>query len=267
MDDYAVEAVIHLAACAYVGESVENPRKYYRNNVSASLAFVDTLIEAGISKIVYSSTCAVYGNASARPIREDDVQLPVNPYGESKLLLERALRWFDNAYRVRSVSLRYFNAAGADPEGEIGESHDPETHLIPLVIQTALGLRESVSVFGRDYPTSDGSAVRDYTHVADLAAAHVLSLGYLFGGGKSLAINLGTGSGHSVLEVIDMVEKVSGRAVTAKYLPRLARRSCQPDRLCERCRIAAGLAPCLPCAGNRSRTCVAVALPRNELNP
>jgi UDP-arabinose 4-epimerase len=220
LDKHAIEGVIHLAACAYVGESVENPRKYYRNNVTGSLAFLDALVDHGIDKIVFSSTCAVYGHASERPIDESDPHQPVNPYGESKLFIERALRWLGAAHQLKSVCLRYFNAAGADPEGDVGEAHDPETHIVPLIIQTALGLRDHVSVFGRDYPTADGSAVRDYTHVADLAMAHVLALNYLFQGGASLAVNLGTGRGHSVLEVIEMVERVSVRPVAAKYLPR-----------------------------------------------
>jgi UDP-glucose-4-epimerase GalE len=220
VDRYSIEGVIHLAACAYVGESIENPRKYYRNNVVASLAFLDALVAAGVGRIVFSSTCAVYGDASARPIEESDQQLPVNPYGETKLFIERSLGWLDSAHKLRSVSLRYFNAGGADPNGDIGEAHNPETHIIPLAIQAALGKREGICVFGSDYPTRDGSAVRDYTHVTDLAAAHTLAMKYLFEGGATVAVNLGTGKGHTVTEVIETVRAVSGRPVAVKLLPR-----------------------------------------------
>jgi UDP-arabinose 4-epimerase len=201
---------------------VENPRKYYRNNVAGSLSFLDALVEHGLDKIVFSSTCAVYGDPADTLVRESDPLQPLSPYGDSKLFIERALRWLDSAHRLRSVCLRYFNAAGADSDGEIGEAHDPETHIIPLVIQVALGQREAISVFGIDYPTADGSAVRDFIHVADLARAHVLALGHLFDGGNSVAVNLGTGLGHSVLDVIGMVKKVSGRPVPVKFLPRRA---------------------------------------------
>ncbi len=210
---YDVQAVIHLAASAYVGESVVNPRKYYRNNVVGSLALFDGLLEAGIDKIVFSSSCAVYGDSLRPVIDETHTLQPVNPYGETKLFVERVLHGLGVAHGLKSVCLRYFNASGADPEGEIGESHDPETHLVPIVVQAALGINQGVSVFGTDYATDDGSAVRDYTHVADLARAHVLGLRYLFSGGGNVASNLGTGRGHSVLDVIRAVERVSGRHV------------------------------------------------------
>jgi UDP-arabinose 4-epimerase len=232
---YHVVAAIHLAASAYVGESVENPRKYYRNNVVESLNFFDALLSSGIDKVVFSSTCAVYGNVTCTTIDEAQNQKPVNPYGETKLFVERALHGLDVAHGLKSIRLRYFNAAGADPDGEIGEAHDPETHLIPLVIDAALGLRESVAVFGVDYPTEDGSAVRDYTHVYDLARAHVLALRSLFAGGQSQALNLGTGNGHSVLDIIKMVEVISG-AVVPKQIG--LRRHGDPPRLVASARAA-----------------------------
>jgi UDP-glucose-4-epimerase GalE len=222
VEKYRIEAAIHLAACAYVGESVENPRKYYRNNVIGSLRLLDALIESGVRHVVFSSTCAVYGNSECLAIDESHTQEPVNPYGESKMFVERALRSLDAPHAVKSVCLRYFNAAGADPEGEIGESHDPETHLIPLILQTASGLRDAVSVYGTDYATPDGSAVRDYTHVSDLARAHVLAVRYLSAGGNSAALNLGTGTGHSVLDVVRSVKNISGCPVRTEYLPRRA---------------------------------------------
>jgi UDP-glucose-4-epimerase GalE len=208
-----IEAVVHFAANAYVGESMQHPRKYFDNNVVNSLNLLNAALECGVRNIVFSSSCATYGNPKSLPIDENHPQVPVNPYGDSKLFIERVLRWYGEAHGVRSVSLRYFNAAGADPEGEIGEDHDPETHLIPLVIQAASGLSEDVKVFGTDYSTDDGTAVRDYVHVADLADAHVKALGYLESGGASTALNLGTGCGHSVREVIQSVEHVTGNTV------------------------------------------------------
>ena len=216
---YQVGAVLHFAAFAYVGESVADPALYYRNNLIGSLALLDAMRETGVGRIVFSSTCATYGIPEAVPIPESARQSPVNPYGETKLAVERALRWYE-AHGLRSVALRYFNAAGADRDGEIGERHEPETHLIPLVLEAALGERPFVEVYGTDYPTPDGTAIRDYVHVEDLAAAHVAALEHLAAGGESLALNLGTGSGHSVREVIAVGERVSGRTVPCRAAPR-----------------------------------------------
>jgi UDP-arabinose 4-epimerase len=213
MRKYQVQAVMHFAASAYVNESMTDPIGYFRNNVENSLNLLEAQVEVGVKHIIFSSTCATYGVPQTLLIGEDNVQNPVNPYGESKRFVERMLYWFGQAYGLGWVALRYFNAAGADADGEIGELHEPETHLIPLVIQSALGLRSKVTVFGTDYPTPDGTAVRDYIHVDDLAAAHVLALKHLLGGGTNLALNLGTGKGHSVREVIETVERISGRPV------------------------------------------------------
>jgi UDP-arabinose 4-epimerase len=218
--EHRVTAVMHFAAYAYVGESVGNPSLYYRNNLCGTLSLLEAMRETGVVEIVFSSTCATYGTTDAIPIRETAPQNPVNPYGETKLAIERALRWFGQAYAMRSVSLRYFNAAGADPEGEIGEDHEPETHLVPLVLQAALGQRPAIEIYGTDYPTPDGTAIRDYIHVDDLADAHVRALERLRAGGASIALNLGTGRGHSVREVIAAAEAVSGRRVPARDSPR-----------------------------------------------
>jgi UDP-arabinose 4-epimerase len=220
--DHGVQSVMHFASYAYVGESVQNPRKYLRSNTANSLNLLDAMVEEKVRHIVFSSTCATYGVPLSVPIREDHPQNPVNPYGESKRFIERALQWYGQAYGLSWVALRYFNAAGADPDGEIGEEHDPETHLIPLVIGAALGSLSQVEIFGLDYPTEDGTAVRDYIHVADLADAHVRALRYLASGEPSIALNLGTGRGHSVREVVQAVERVSGRRVSAREAPRRA---------------------------------------------
>ncbi|HEY1798134.1 MAG TPA: UDP-glucose 4-epimerase GalE [Stellaceae bacterium] len=222
MRQHSVTAVMHFAAFAYVGESVADPELYYRNNVMGTLNLLAAMREAGIGSIVFSSTCAVYGEPDEIPMRETLPLAPVNPYGETKLAIERALRWYSGAYGIRYAALRYFNAAGADPEGEIGEAHDPETHVIPLAIRAALGQAGPIGVFGTDYPTADGSAVRDYIHVTDLADAHVRAFQYLEKGGDSAAINLGTGSGSSVLELIASIERVSGRKVPHNRGPRRA---------------------------------------------
>ena len=203
------DAVMHFAAYAYVGESVREPRKYFQNNVREALTLLNTALDSGIRAFIFSSTCATYGIPATMPIAEDTPQQPVNPYGASKLFLEHALRGYDAAYGMRSVSLRYFNAAGADENGEIGELHEPETHLIPCALQAAAGWRPEIEIFGDDYPTPDGTCIRDYIHVSDLAEAHVAALEYLQGGGRSIALNLGTGLGHSVKEVIAMVEQVT----------------------------------------------------------
>jgi UDP-glucose-4-epimerase GalE len=211
---------MHFAAYAYVGESVGNPALYYRNNLSGSLSLLEAMRETRVGEIVFSSTCAIYGTPDAVPIRETAPQNPVNPYGETKRAIERALHWYGQAYAIRSASLRYFNAAGADGEGEIGEDHEPETHLIPLVLGAALGRRPAIEVFGTDYPTPDGTAIRDYIHVDDLADAHLRALERLRSGGASIALNLGSGEGHSVREVIAAAVAVSGRKIAVRDAPR-----------------------------------------------
>ncbi len=220
--DHQIEAVIHFAANAYVGESMQNPAKYFRNNVANMLNLLEAQHESGVKHIVFSSSCTTYGIPERVPISEDFPQSAISPYGESKLMGEKMLKWFGECYGLGWVALRYFNASGADPEGEIGEVHDPETHLIPLVIDAALGKRPPVRIFGTDYPTPDGTAIRDYIHVMDLADAHVRALQYLLEGGESTAFNLGTGHGHSVREVITAVEQVGGRKVPAEEAPRRA---------------------------------------------
>lgn len=206
-------AIVHFAAFAYVGESVTNPGKYYRNNVAGSLSLIDAAIRNGIRPFVFSSTCATYGTPSKLPISEDMPQNPINPYGASKLMVERILDDFSRAHNFAYCALRYFNASGGDPDGEIGEDHDPETHLIPLVLDAASGKRPNVTVFGNDYETPDGTCIRDYIHVSDLASAHVLAVKALLEGAPSQKLNLGLGYGFSVLEVIRAVERVTGLAV------------------------------------------------------
>ena len=208
---YPINAVMHFAAYAYVGESVAEPEKYYYNNVANTLNLLHVMREHGCNKIVFSSTCATYGEPERLPITEDMPQNPVNPYGMTKLTVERILRDYNRAYGLKYVALRYFNAAGADPEGEIGESHTPETHIIPLVLDAAGGQREDIKVFGTDYCTPDGSCVRDYIHVTDLADAHLLALEYLDSGGESGCFNLGNEIGTSVLELVAATRRVTGR--------------------------------------------------------
>ncbi len=212
---YKIAAVMHFAAYAYVGESVSDPAKYYQNNVTGTLTLLEAMNAAGVKNFVFSSTCASYGVPKTNPIPEDHPQDPINPYGRSKYMVEQILDDFDHAYDLRSVRFRYFNACGADPEGRLGEDHNPETHLIPLVLQTALGKRDSISIFGTDYPTPDGTCVRDYIHVTDLADAHVLGLKYLLNGGETAIFNLGNGNGFSVREVIDVARQVTGRDIPA----------------------------------------------------
>ena len=207
------DAVMHFAAYAYVGESVSDPGKYYRNNVSGTLTLLETMVAFKISKIVFSSTCATYGVPESTPILESAAQNPINPYGFTTLVVERILKDFDRAHELKSVIFRYFNAAGADPQGRLGEDHMPETHLIPLVLMTALGKRDSISIFGTDYPTPDGTCIRDYIHVSDLASAHVLGIDYLLQGGDSNIFNLGNGQGFSVREVIDTAKAVTERPI------------------------------------------------------
>jgi UDP-glucose-4-epimerase GalE len=214
-----IEAVMHFAASAYVGESMVDPRKYFRNNVVNTLGLLDGMLAVGVTRIVFSSTCATYGIPEQLPLTEEHPQKPVNPYGESKLFIEKMLGWYAPAYGFIYAALRYFNAAGADPDRQLGEAHFPETHLIPLVIEAALGRRDTVDIFGTDYPTPDGTAVRDYIHVTDLARAHVLALRQLCAG-NSVLLNLGTGRGYSVREVISAVQTVAGRTVPARETPR-----------------------------------------------
>jgi UDP-glucose-4-epimerase GalE len=206
-------AVMHFAAHAYVGESVDNPRKYFRNNVEAALTLLNATIDAGVHTLVFSSSCAVYGVPSKIPITEDVPRQPINPYGVSKLFFENALEAYERAYGLRSVRLRYFNVAGADESGELGELHDPETHLIPLALAAAAGTGPELQVFGTDYPTPDGTCIRDYIHVSDLAEAHVLALQYLINGGTPVALNLGTSEGSSIRQVMAAVESVTGNRV------------------------------------------------------
>src|SRR4028118_688888 len=208
-------AVMHFAAYAYVGESVSQPAKYYRNNVVGTLTLLEAMRDAEIKNFVFSSTCATYGVPEQIPITENQPQQPINPYGMTKLMVEQMLNDFDHAYDLRSVRFRYFNAAGADPQGRLGEDHAPETHLIPLVLMAAMGKRESISVFGTDYDTPDGTCIRDYIHVSDLAQAHILGLEYLLNGGKSDFFNLGNGGGFSVKEVIEAARQVTGKEIKA----------------------------------------------------
>lgn len=214
------DAIMHFAAHAYVGESVTNPRKYFRNNVEGGLSLLNAAIDAGVKKIIFSSTCAVYGVPASVPIEENSPRQPVNPYGVTKLFFEQALEAYDRAYGLQYASLRYFNAAGADESGEIGEMHNPETHLIPLAMDAAAGTGSELRVFGSDYPTPDGTCIRDYIHVNDLASAHVKALEHLTAGKGSFAVNVGTGRGYSVQEVISAVEKVSGKRVPHTIGPR-----------------------------------------------
>jgi UDP-glucose-4-epimerase GalE len=223
-----IDAVMHFAASAYVGESMIQPAKYFQNNVVNTLVLLDAMREAGVKDVVFSSTCATFGNPIYLPIDEAHPQTPVNPYGESKVFIEKVLRWYGEAYGLRWIVLRYFNAAGADTEGEIGEAHDPEPHIVPLVLQAARGDRPHVTIFGTDYGTPDGTAVRDYIHVEDLAQAHILAIRHLAEGGQSDAFNLGTGQGHSVRELVTAVEKCSGRRVP---VVEQSRRPGDPERL------------------------------------
>jgi UDP-arabinose 4-epimerase len=220
LKEVCAQAAIHFAAHAYVGESVLHPRKYFDNNVSKTLILFDTLLEAGIAKVVFSSSCATYGVPQELPIAEDHPQEPINPYGASKLFVEKILHWYERAYGMHYTNLRYFNAAGADLDGEIGEDHIPETHLIPLVIAAAQGTKPALEIFGTDYDTADGTPVRDYVHVCDLATAHVNALDRLLAGEQSASLNLGSGSGHSIRDVISVVEAVSGKAVPVVEGPR-----------------------------------------------
>lgn len=212
---FPIKAVMHFSAFAYVGESVLEPAKYYQNNVANTLNLLEVMRGFDVRYFIFSSTCATYGIPEKIPITEDHPQKPISPYGRSKLMIEQILKDYDIAYGIKHINLRYFNAAGADPDGEIGEWHKPETHLIPLVLDVAIGKRQDVKIFGTDYDTPDGTCIRDYIHVTDLAEAHILALEYLLNGGKSESFNFGNGNGFSVREVIQTAEKVTGKKVTA----------------------------------------------------
>lgn len=241
--DNQIEAVIHFAAHSLVGESMQNPAKYYQNNVFGTLCLLEKMNEYGVKKIVFSSTAATYGEPENVPILESDRTLPTNAYGETKLAMEKMMRWFDTAHQIKFVSLRYFNAAGAHASGRIGEDHTPETHLIPIILQVALGQRPHISIFGDDYATSDGTCIRDYIHVTDLADAHILAVEKLRNGGESSVYNLGNGTGFSVKEVIDIAREVTGHPIPAVVE---ARRSGDPAALVassERARAELGWKP------------------------
>lgn len=225
---YQPEAVMHFASFIQVGESVRKPDIYYRNNVTNTLNLLDTMLQFNVKKFIFSSTAAVFGEPDYVPIDEAHPNRPLNPYGRSKWMIEQVLADYDKAFDLRSVCLRYFNAAGADPEGQLGERHDPETHLIPLILQAASGRRDNIHVFGRDYDTPDGTCIRDYIHIVDLCSAHLAALEYLNQGGGSDRFNLGNGAGFSVQEVIDAVQTVSGKTVT---VINAARREGDPARL------------------------------------
>ena len=215
-----IDAVIHFAAFSLVGESVTNPLKYYENNLYGTKVLLQAMIDNNVDKIVFSSTAATYGEPENIPILESDRTCPTNPYGETKLAMEKMMKWSANAYQLRYVSLRYFNACGAHKSGKLGEAHNPESHLIPLVLQVPNGKRESVSIYGTDYDTPDGTCIRDYIHVTDLAKAHILAVEYLMKGGESNVFNLGNGVGYSVREVIETARKVTGHPIPAVEIPR-----------------------------------------------
>ncbi len=219
---HKIDAAIHFAAFAYVGESVEDPFMYYRNNVVGSLNLFTALYETEIKRAVFSSTCSIYGNPVSVPIGENQKSNPINPYAKTKLMVENILSDYDTAYGLKAVCLRYFNAAGASSDCSIGESHDPEPHLIPLILQTALGKRKAIQIYGDDYPTEDGTCIRDYIHVEDLADAHVRALEYLLAGKESTIINLGTGNGNSVKEVITTAREITGKEIPENTVPRRA---------------------------------------------
>lgn len=213
----AYDVVIHFAGSIVVGESVVNPSKYYQNNLVASLNLLDAMVKLGVGKLVFSSTAAIFGNPQYVPIDEAHPQLPINPYGQTKLIFERVLKDYEKAYGLKSVSLRYFNASGADPHGLLGERHDPETHLIPLALRATNPSNPALTIYGNDYDTKDGTCVRDYVHIMDLCEAHLLAIDHLLSGGESRQYNLGNGEGYSVLEVIQTVEKITGKKVNVCY--------------------------------------------------
>ena len=214
--EYNVDSVVHFAAYSQVGESMAHPAKYYRNNVAGTLSLLDAMLEGGVKYLVFSSSAATYGESGEGLITEDSPQRPTSVYGQTKLMMEQFMADFDRAYGMRYVALRYFNAAGAHKSGEIGEAHDPESHLIPVILQAALGVRDHIGIYGDDYPTRDGTCIRDYIHITDLADAHIRALEYLKNGGKSTHYNLGNGNGFSVKEVIQTARRVTGRAIPAR---------------------------------------------------
>jgi UDP-arabinose 4-epimerase len=233
---YRPEAVIHFAAFAYVGESVTDPGKYYSNNVAGTISLLEAMRAEDVDAIVFSSTCATYGTPETLPIDEDAPQRPINPYGASKLMIERVLEDYATGYGLRYATLRYFNACGLDPDGELGEDHDPETHLIPRALMAAAGTLPVLEIFGDDYPTEDGTCVRDYIHVMDLADAHIKAFEKLHAGAKQVKVNLGTGTGHSIFEVLEAVKRVTGRDVPTTIRPR---RAGDPAALYASCALAA----------------------------
>jgi UDP-glucose-4-epimerase GalE len=220
LERHQIEAVLHFAALAYVGESMQQPELYFHNNVGGTLSLLDAMRAAAVRKLVFSSTCAVYGTPKTVPIDESNPRAPESPYGESKMMVEQALHWEGVCHGLEWAALRYFNAAGCDAAGEIGEDHSPETHLIPSLLEAALGKRPACPLFGDDYPTPDGTCIRDYVHVTDLGAAHVLALQYLERGGASTQINLGTGDGYSVREILNSAQRVIGRPIPIVQQPR-----------------------------------------------
>ena len=221
-DKYNPVAVLHFAAYAYVGESVEKPAKYYHNNIIDTISLLDLMLEKGCNNFIFSSTCATYGNPQYIPIDEKHPQDPINPYGKSKFMLEHVIKDYSHAYGLNYVFLRYFNACGASVDAKIGEDHNPETHLIPLILEAATGERESIKVFGTDYDTPDGTCIRDYIHVNDLGDAHIRAVEHLLAGKESVICNLGTGTGNSVKEVIDAVEEVTGKEIKKDFEDRRA---------------------------------------------
>lgn len=227
-DDYTIDAVMHFAALASVGDSVKDPEKYYRNNIIGTLNLLQVMREQGVNQMIFSSSAAVYGDPEVIPIPEDHPKHPKSPYGRTKWMTEEILQDYTAAYGLHYIALRYFNAAGCDPEGQLGENHDPETHLIPIVLDVALGKRDCITIFGNDYDTPDGTCIRDYVHVSDLAEAHVLSLSALANGAESTTYNLGIGSGYSVREVIDVCRRVTGHAIIVREGER---RAGDPPRL------------------------------------
>jgi len=228
LESNEIDAVINFASLIEVSESISDPKRYYENNIIKSKTFLDAIIDSGVRKIVFSSSCATYGIPEKIPISENEKQWPVNPYGWTKLIFERMMNDYGNAYGLKYVSLRYFNAAGADADGSIGETHEPETHVIPILLQNALGMRKKFSIFGTDYNTRDGSCIRDYIHVTDLADAHIKAVEYLSKGGKSDCFNLGTGTGITVLELISAVEDITGKKINVSFE---GRRPGDPDSL------------------------------------
>jgi len=240
---HEIDAVMHFAAFTYVGESVQDPAKYYANNMGGALSLLEAMRRAGVKRFIFSSTCATYGVPQQIPLTESHPQKPINPYGWTKFMIEQVLADYSAAYGMQYVALRYFNAAGADPQGRVGEDHDPETHLIPLAIEAAIDPERELSIFGTDYDTPDGTCIRDYIHVTDLAQAHIRAYEYLRDGGASQYFNLGNGQGFSVREVIDCVSRVAGRAVRAKEGPRRAGDPAQLVGSSERVRSVLGWEP------------------------